>query len=279
MSKKILYIDDEIYGTSFYIEILQENGYDVVYISNPEEALKISKEYEFDIIVTDIMMPPGRFPQSETRGGYRTGVYLINELRKYLDKTTLIGITSNINDELIEWFSRNKYILIDKRNTNAPDFLNIINSVDNRKKKNPKIFIVHGRDEQSKNELKEYIKKNLKLGEPLILSDLPSKGKTIIEKFEYYAKNIDIVFVLMTPDDYGYLKTDKKSISTRPRLNVIFEYGYFLGSIKRHFNKVFILKKGNIELPSDISGIIYIDITNGIKSANKEIRNELKGIL
>jgi predicted nucleotide-binding protein len=59
-------------------------------------------------------------------------------------------------------------------------------------------------------------------------------------------------------------------------MNVIFELGYFLGLMKRYKGKVFLLKKGNIEIPSDLSGIIYIDISDGVISAREEIKKELQ---
>ena len=66
----------------------------------------------------------------------------------------------------------------------------------------PKVFIVHGHDSALKYELKDYIQNTLKLGAPLILQDEASGGRTIIEKFEDYAADCNVVFVLLTPDDY-----------------------------------------------------------------------------
>ncbi len=44
----------------------------------------------------------------------------------------------------------------------------------------------------------------------------------------------------------------------RARQNVIFEFGYFIGKIGR--DRVAGLIKGDIEIPSDYSGVIYITI-------------------
>ena len=95
-----------------------------------------------------------------------------------------------------------------------------------------------------------------------------------MEKFEKYAQDADIIFVLATPDDSGGLISSAKS-NLRPRPNVVFEYGYFLGLLRRHSGRVFLLKKGEIELPSDISGIVYFDISNGIEAAGETLRTEL----
>jgi len=39
-----------------------------------------------------------------------------------------------------------------------------------------------------------------------------------------------------------------------------------------------LLHKGQVELPSDLNGIEFIDISNGIQSAGETIRRELRGL-
>ena len=92
-----------------------------------------------------------------------------------------------------------------------------------------KIFVVHGRDEGARESVARFLEK---VGlEPVILSELPSKGQTIIEKFE---SNSDVGFALalLTPDDIGSLKDDDDQ-SPRARQNVIFELGFFIGKLGR----------------------------------------------
>lgn len=147
---------------------------------------------------------------------------------------------------------------------NDKDFIQKLNKVNQTKQKietssvdQKKVFIVHGRD----NELKETTARFLeKLGlVPIILHEQVNNGKTIIEKFEDYA-DVGFAIILMTPDDMGYLSGEKESIKLRARQNVIFEHGYFIGKLGRH--KVTALVKGNIELPTDINGILYVAVDN-----------------
>ena len=64
----------------------------------------------------------------------------------------------------------------------------------------------------------------------------------------------------------------------RARQNVIFELGFFLGKLGRESGKILLLHKGPVEIPSDINGIEYIDISNGIESAGERIRKELRAL-
>jgi len=115
-----------------------------------------------------------------------------------------------------------------------------------------KIFIVHGRDELAKIETARFIEK---LGiEAIILHEQANSGKTIIEKIEEYT-NVGFAIVLYTPCDTGNIAGEKTQRS-RARQNVVFEHGYLIGKLGRH--NVCALVKGDIEIPNDISGIVYI---------------------
>ena len=36
-----------------------------------------------------------------------------------------------------------------------------------------------------------------------------------------------------------------------------------------------LLQKGDLELPSDLAGVIYIDISNGVEATGEKIRKEV----
>lgn len=135
-----------------------------------------------------------------------------------------------------------------------------------------KIFIVHGHDDVLKYELKNFLQNSLGLPEPIILSEKPKQGHTIIESFEKYSNGVGLVFVLLTPDDFT------EEATTRARQNVIFELGYFMGKLGRKSGRIILLHKGNIEIPSDLSGIMYLDVSNGIRSVAQDIREAIDAI-
>ena len=133
-------------------------------------------------------------------------------------------------------------------------------------------FIVHGHDTVAKLELKDYLQNTLGFPEPIILHQQPNKGRTVIEKFEDVSGDVDLALVLLTPDDIA------QGGKYRARQNVVYELGYFVGTFGRKSGRVILLHKGNVEIPSDLAGVIYIDISNGITAAGEEIRSEIEGL-
>jgi predicted nucleotide-binding protein len=144
--------------------------------------------------------------------------------------------------------------------------------------RNVRSFIVHDHDRQSLFELKDYLQNTLRLDEPVVLQQMPGQGRTLIEKFESEAEATELVFVLLTPDDRVADPSDTDAEKRRARQNVIFEMGFFLGKLGRTSGRVLLLYKDSLDIPSDIAGIEYIDITNGVGSAGERIRKELQGL-
>jgi len=158
------------------------------------------------------------------------------------------------------------------------------------------VFIVHGKDTKPVKELKAMLSE---FGlNPIVLHELPSGSMTLIEKLEKYSDNVGFAFAILTPDDVGFefnrfqslLRTatfehDKKrwfleetithELKPRTRQNVLLEFGFFIGKLNR--SKVCCLYKGNVDLPSDMQGIVYIHFNNSVKEVRNKIIRELKG--
>lgn len=163
------------------------------------------------------------------------------------------------NNHSKKTYQVNNYICPKKENDNDSALADKING---------KIFIVHGHDRLAIMDLKNYLQNTLKLPEPVILGENLSAGLTIVENFEKYAAEAGVVFVLLTPDDFT-------GDSVRARQNVILELGYFMGKLGRKSGRIIILCKGDVEVPSDLSGILFIRIDNGILAAGELIREAL----
>lgn len=119
-----------------------------------------------------------------------------------------------------------------------------------------KVFIVHGHDEAAKLDTARTLEK---AGfEAIILHEQPDMGRTIIEKFEDYA-DVSFAVILYTECDLGRAKENPAgSEQYRARQNVVFEHGFFVGRLGR--DHVCALVKGNVEIPSDLDGIVYVSM-------------------
>ncbi|VVB79524.1 putative nucleotide-binding protein containing TIR-like domain protein [uncultured archaeon] len=133
-----------------------------------------------------------------------------------------------------------------------------------------KIFIIHGRRTDLADELHRILNEH-KLNS-VILQYIPNTGRTIIEKLEEDGFNSsDYAIAIMTPDDSGGLINSKKD-SPRARQNVILEIGAF---VMKDRKRLCILKNGEVELPSDLSGVLYLEFDKKIEEISRAILREL----
>jgi predicted nucleotide-binding protein len=120
-----------------------------------------------------------------------------------------------------------------------------------------RVFLVHGHDAAARETVARFLE-HLGLS-PVVLHELPSGGKTIIEKLEHHS-DVDFAVVLLTPDDEG-LSHDDSDLRPRARQNVLLELGFFVGRLGR--DRVCALHKGSLELPTDILGVVYVRFDEG----------------
>jgi predicted nucleotide-binding protein len=118
-----------------------------------------------------------------------------------------------------------------------------------------RVFVVHGHESGVKETVARYLNK-LEL-EPVILHEQANQGRTVIEKFEAHA-DVGYAVILFTPDDVGYPKDHPEWAKSRARQNVVLELGFFLGALGRQ--RVCVLYSGEIEMPSDFSGVLYVPL-------------------
>ncbi len=134
-----------------------------------------------------------------------------------------------------------------------------------------KCFIVHGQDTWRRNQLKKYL---ISIGiTPIILHEQPSRGKTIVEKFEFYSETADLAICLWTGDDQG-CKKGEKALCDRARQNVILETGYFWGTLER--KKIIVLYSDNVDIPSDFKGLVYVAWNK--KTWRDDLRKEIENM-
>ena len=280
---KIILIDDD-YATEVLVENLALRGFEARRINSATAALaSIEDIAAADLVILDIIMErPPNSGGSQISGARTTGLALVKVLREKNQNLPILVFSATTDRDLIDSISSiPRTSFLSKWNTHSiRDLVEEIESAIGgpTKKILPRSFIVHGHDTAAKLELKNYLQNVLGFPEPIILHEQPSVGRTIIEKFETYASHADLAFVLLTPDDKMASEGESNDERRRARQNVIFELGYCLGVFGRHSGRVFLLHKGSLDLPSDLSGVVYIDVSKGIAAAGDNIRLELANV-
>ncbi|WP_417214078.1 TIR domain-containing protein [Alcanivorax sp.] len=159
-----------------------------------------------------------------------------------------IGRATDVTDDFIEGAVGYKKILLETKS----------HAHKSEESESNRVFIVHGHDESAQNKAARFVEK---LGfEAIILHEKASSGRTIIEKIEHYS-DVGFAIVLYTPDDVGNVKSEPDNLNVRARQNVVFEHGYLIGKLGRQ--NVSALVDGKLELPNDISGVVYISLDEG----------------
>lgn len=160
-----------------------------------------------------------------------------------------------------------------------------------------KVFIVHGTNHNPMKELKTVLKE---IGlNPVVLHEQASKGDTLIEKLEKHS-DVSFAFVILTPDDglfniqqlvelmneieskrLSKTREDRvlldeflKIIRKVARQNVILEFGYFVGLLGRQ--RVCCLCSGDVTLPSDMLGLVYVPFERSVHEVKETIYKELR---
>jgi predicted nucleotide-binding protein len=115
------------------------------------------------------------------------------------------------------------------------------------------VFILHGHD-PARDELAAFL---MKLGlRPIILEQQGHAGRTILEQLEAHIRSADYAVALFTGDDEGHVAGRPELKKARARQNCVLELGLCLGVLGRE--RIAILYRDGVELPSDLQGLLYI---------------------
>ena len=276
----ILFVEDESFIRAEFSKILRQHEYEVKEVDNPDAALETAAgSGRIDLLLTDVQMalrPDTQLSNVDTRGGEWAGLALGSLFRRRFPTTPIIFWTTNYTGKVREAAIKiGNARLVSKRQGKMilDEIGEMLEGI--RSGVRPRIFIVHGHDSSALDQLCALIKDDFHLPPPIVLRDQASRGKTLIEKIEDEAPNIDLAIVLLTPDD-RVIAPNGAEEHRQARQNVIFELGYFMGLIGRAHGRIILLHKDNVQIPSDIQGILTIDISNGMESAAQEIKRELR---
>ena len=116
------------------------------------------------------------------------------------------------------------------------------------------VFVVYGHDREAKALVTLFIER---VGlDPVVFDEQPMGGRSAIEQLEHLAGAVSYTIVVLTPDDFGGSAALPEQARRRARQNVIFELGYFAARLGR--GRVCALLRGDVEIPSDYQGVLYI---------------------
>jgi predicted nucleotide-binding protein len=119
------------------------------------------------------------------------------------------------------------------------------------------IFLVHGRDDGTKEMVARFLERLTGI-EVVILHERPNMGRVLLEKFEAYAVPAAYAVVILEGEDEGRLGDTDVPLTPRGRQNVVFELGFFAGSLGR--KQVAVLLGDSVEKPTDLDGLVYIPL-------------------
>jgi predicted nucleotide-binding protein len=168
---------------------------------------------------------------------------------------------SRLNSKIIELES-----LLKKADLLHSDVENVVIKSQTNFFMNDTVMIIHGHDDDMKRNVQLFI--NRAGITDIVLHEQLDRGRTIIEKLEEEGSKATYAIALLSPDDV------LPDGTMRARQNVILEIGYFLGKLGRE--RVKLLKKGDVEIPSDLQGILFetYDTSGGWKiKISKELQH------
>lgn len=134
------------------------------------------------------------------------------------------------------------------------------------------VFIVHGRDDASLDQL-QLLLLNYRVT-PKVLKNKNKGARSILDELEGLIRTCKAGFILATPDDEGHLRDGTDPLVVRARENVIFETGLLFAKF-REFERVAVLLKRPLRLPSDLDGIVYEPFDN-VRDIESTIKAKLE---
>lgn len=90
MKAKILYVEDYPVVQQMYLDVLKAAGFDVDTANDGKQALEMSAENSYDIVLLDLLLP------------HVTGVEFLREFRKKHPKTEVIVLSDFDNPHMVK---------------------------------------------------------------------------------------------------------------------------------------------------------------------------------
>lgn len=271
--KTIYLIDDDAFFTDTLKGILGDLGFSAKTFASAKQFEKHLRKPPPYAMIVDLAVPIGNsalISSSQAKGGHDTGITLLRLAKQSWFTTRLVLITGKPSNDARCWCEENEveYLLKPISRSTLERCLGL---------RRLRAFIVHGRDQDAIDKIKSTLV-DLNI-EPIVLMEQQNRGRTVIEKFEKVSSSCDVAIIALSPEDIGRIAIDPTSKEKmRMRQNVLFELGYFCGSFGRTSGRVILIEFSDLDIPSDLAGVMIIDGTKDKDTLTNEIRAEISNI-
>jgi Zn-dependent protease with chaperone function len=132
------------------------------------------------------------------------------------------------------------------------------------------LLIIHGHDQNVVYDLKDFLYGAFPHVVPRQMVSETSGALSMPEKFESTVMDAEGAIALVTPDDTGAVARTEGSLQPRARQNVIMEIGWAWGKLGRE--RFLLLLRGDVEIPSDLSGVDVHRFVNSPRECSEAVR-------
>jgi len=270
MKRKLLFVDDEIYQSSYYQHALEDAGFDLVAATSTDEAIEFARRERYSAIVLDVMMPPGgEFDSIETAGGFKTGIALARELREIQPDSHIVALTNSTDPEIEAWFTQDeKTSYAHKAGTTPSELIKMVQSRINESEETqmdgttPKIFISYSWDSDAhKDWVRALADKLIGHGLDVILDQYDLRGGQDRHVFmEKGVREASHVLVVCTPPYVERANDRDRGVGEETSL--ITPGFYERESTGKEFIPIVRVAGRQHSTPDYLGSLIYVDFSN-----------------
>lgn len=116
--KNILWVDDDVNRPALLPDRdeLESRGYTIIPVERVDDFLKIIKEgvHKIDCVIIDMLMATGSIDLKQAKNGTRTGLVLIESLKKSCYKNVKVVVYTVIDSNDIREFCGDEILCLDK---------------------------------------------------------------------------------------------------------------------------------------------------------------------
>jgi CheY-like chemotaxis protein len=128
--KVILIVDNEELQMQYYINVLEMGGFKVFHCLKADLIVKMVNKTNPDLIILDMMMPPGRkYKQLNHNNGLWTGRLVLEDLMKSNPDKNIIIFSQIPRSALNEWIPNDKVSFVSKLDYSPSQLLSFVQNI------------------------------------------------------------------------------------------------------------------------------------------------------